>query len=83
MSATATDIAAIIERTKPREPNKCHTVDDRGWAICGAFGPKIGEDGGRDTSGLHSRRECRARGHKHCVACDELGRQLGDDFMVG
>lgn len=83
MSATATDLAAIIQRGKPREPRKCHTIDHRGWAICGAFGPTLREDGGIDRSGLHSHRECRARGHAHCVACDELKRQLGDDFMVG
>ena len=80
---TATDIAAIIERTKPREPKKCHTVDKRGWALCGAFGPRFDENGERDRSDLHHRSECRARGHKHCVACDELQGQLGDDFMVG
>lgn len=82
MSATAIDIATIIERSKPREPQQCHTIDHRGYAICGAFRRRADEEGSR-TSGLHSRSECKARGHRHCVACDELQRQLGDDFMVG
>ncbi len=82
MSATATDIATILERTKPRSPGKCHTIDHRGYALCGAFGPKIDANGARDTSSLHSRHECRQRGHRHCVACDELQRQLGNDGMM-
>ena len=80
--STVTEIAAIIERTKPRGPKKCHTLDDRGYALCGAFGPTVGADGSRDTTGDHSRSECRARGHKHCVTCDELERQLGNDHRM-
>lgn len=78
----AGDIAAIIEKTRPRPPQTCHTVDARGWALCGAFGPQFDEDGERDTSRLHSKKLCRARGHRHCVLCTELDRQLGDDAMV-
>ena len=82
MSATATAIAAIIERSKPREPRKCHLVDHRGWALCGALGPRYDENGKRDCLTCTGRSECRARGHRRCVACDELDRQLGDDFLA-
>lgn len=71
------DIDAILEKTKPRPPGKCHTIDHRGYAVCGAFRCAMDERGG-----LHSRRECRQQRHRHCVICDELGRQLGDDGMV-
>ena len=70
------DIAAIIGKGEPQPPQKCHTIDRRGWALCGAFGP-----GGRE-GGIHSRTQCRAQGHRHCVLCDELNRQLGDDGIV-
>jgi hypothetical protein len=75
-TAPVEDIATIIERSKPHPPQTCHTVDHRGWALCGAFGP----GGGRGDS--HSPRECRARGHHLCVVCEELHRQLGDDRIV-
>ena len=81
MSTTTTpleEIASIIEKTKPRPPGKCHTLDSRGWALCGAFGP----DSGRDPGTRHSIRECRARGHKRCVVCTELARQLSGERMV-
>jgi hypothetical protein len=76
MSA-ATEIATIIEKAKPRNPGKCHSIDHRGWAYCGAFGPG---GGGGNT---HSHKECVARGHKHCLKCTELERQLGcDDYRM-
>jgi hypothetical protein len=82
--STATEIKTIVERTKPRDPGKCHTVDTRGYALCGASGPRLNADGSRDTSHLHAKSECRARGHKHCTVCIELERQLGggDHRMV-
>jgi hypothetical protein len=70
-------IETIIEKTRDRPPRKCHTVDHRGWAYCGAFGP------GDDPRGeLHSDAECRAKGHRRCVVCEELSRQLGGKRMV-
>jgi hypothetical protein len=81
MSATATDIEAILQKSEQEPPRECHTIDDRGWAICGAFGPSFDEDGNR-ISNLHTRKQCIARGHRHCVPCLELGRQLGDDNVM-
>jgi len=81
MSATATDIATILERTGGRPPGKCHTIDHRGYALCGAFRRSADENGDR-RSGLHSRTQCRANGHRHCVECDEIRRQLGDDNLM-
>jgi hypothetical protein len=80
---TAIEIATIIERAKPRSPDKCHTFDDRGWSLCGEQRLRVDEDGRQDRSGMHHRRDCVARGHGHCVPCDEIKRQLTDDFMVG
>ena len=76
------DIATILEKAKPRSPQTCHTIDDRGYALCGAFRCSAGEDGQWDRSDLHSKSECRRRGHRSCVACEELSRQLADDRMV-
>lgn len=81
MSTTTTpplmDPATILEESKPRSPKKCHTIDHRGWALCGAYRRQPDENGDR-LMGLHHRDECRRRGHQHCVTCDELKRQLGD-----
>lgn len=68
------EIAAIIGQTERRPPKMCHTIDDQGWALCGAF--KC------DRSGLHRRSDCRREGHRRCVVCDELNRQLGDDAIA-
>ena len=75
ITAPQEDIATILLENGPQPPRKCHTVDGRGWALCGAFGPSPD----RKT---HSRKECRGRGHRHCVLCDELGRQLSGDRIV-
>jgi hypothetical protein len=76
MSATATDITTILENAKPGPPRKCHNLDRRGGAVCGAFGPCPG------SPNTHSEQECKARGHKKCLVCREIDRQLGDDGMV-
>jgi hypothetical protein len=74
--STATDIETIIEGTKPANPCKCHSLDDRGYAYCGA--ELAGGNGAP-----HSHEECVARGHKHCVVCTELIRQLGgNDYRM-
>jgi len=84
MSATATplpDISTIIERTNNEPPDKCHTW--RGHqqrSMCGESWTKAGP---ADAPGeFHSERECRERGHRHCVVCEELSRQLGRDDIV-
>jgi hypothetical protein len=84
MSSTATDIQTIIEKAKPREPKMCHSIDPRGYAYCGAFGPHRDENGNTIRHPeAHSNSECKARGHKHCVVCTELVRQLGgDDYRM-
>jgi hypothetical protein len=72
------DPTAVLEKLRDRPPGECHSIDHRGYAYCGAFGPDRGENGNTIKSpGLHSRFECKARGHKHCVICTELVRQLG------
>ena len=76
------DVHTILDKTNTGPPQKCHTVDARGWAICGAFGPRHGNGAQRDAAGLHTRAQCAARGHRHCVECDELQRQLGDDGLM-
>ena len=75
-TAPVEEIATIIEKGKPQPPRKCHTLDRRGGALCGAFGP------GEGVGDIHLRRECRTRGHRHCVVCKELHRQLGDDGIA-
>jgi len=76
MSAvTVTDIEAIIGDNDTSNRGPCHSIDERGWAYCGAFKSAKG-------GGSHSNRECKARGHKLCVVCEELWPQLGDDFRV-
>ena len=75
MSATVTDIQELLQPTEPTEGETCHSIDTHtDWAYCGAFK----SDGRR----LHSNKDCKARGHKHCQVCYELVRQLGDDWMV-
>jgi hypothetical protein len=71
--SSATEIATVIEKSKPLERGPCHTIDHRGWALCGAFGPNSGAGRG------HSHWDCVAGKHKRCVTCKELERQLGDD----
>jgi hypothetical protein len=83
MSATVTNIQTILEKSKPRGPDKCHYLDHRGFAICGAFGPDRDDDGKRIKGpGAHSRKTCRELGHKVCTACKELDRQLDGEGMV-
>lgn len=81
--STVTEIQSIIEASKPRDPDKgpCHTYPEHGeWALCGAGGGK--SVGGPSGTGWHTNKQCRKRGHKKCVTCEELGRQLGEDFAV-
>ena len=80
MTTATPDIKTILEPVEPRSPGKCHTIDHRGYAICGGFRSRLDENG--NPTGLHSRRECRAKRHRHCVACDEIDRQMGDDGMM-
>jgi hypothetical protein len=73
---TAAEISAVVERTNRQPPQKCHTIGPDSWALCGAY--RL-----RDRGGLHSTKECRAQGHKHCVVCTEMDRQLkGHDGVV-
>jgi hypothetical protein len=74
---TATDIETILNGTTPREPGECHSIDKRGYAYCGARTKNEGKPGGS-----HSHKECVRRGHKHCLICDQIWPQLGDDFRV-
>ena len=76
------DVRTILDNTSARPPQKCHTVDARGWALCRAFGPRLDANGVQDRSGVHPRSECRRRGHRHCVECLELERQFGDDGLM-
>ena len=69
------DIATIIETTKPGPPQTCHLIGRDDWALCGLFKSPARE-------GMHSQAACRAAGHKICVVCTELARQLGGERMV-
>lgn len=68
------EIAAIIDRSKQEPPKVCHTIEN-GWALCGAFKSK-------SNGGTHSMGACKAAGHRICVVCAELDRQLGDDSRI-
>jgi hypothetical protein len=77
--STVTEITSIIQETGPRDPDdKCHTYPGKGkWALCG-----VGGDGKGGSVGWHTSKQCRERGHRKCVVCKELDRQLGDDNVM-
>jgi hypothetical protein len=76
--STVTDIEAIIEGSTGERPpeRECHTFRADDWSLCGRVqSPNLDGD-------WHTTRECKERGHRSCVTCDELSRQLGYDFRV-
>jgi len=80
MSGARDDVNAILDGSDVPPPGRCHTIDRRGYTLCGAFRSRQARS---DVSGPHTLKECRANGHKTCVACNELNRQLGRDWRIG
>jgi hypothetical protein len=76
------DITTILERETDDPRDKCHKWRGKSkWSLCGGESADKGPDDA-PPGRFHTTRECRERGHKHCVACTELGRQLGQDDVV-
>jgi hypothetical protein len=81
--STATEIESILSPTGSRDPdNECHTWRGSScWSLCGTSKNSRGPADAAEGE-YHTKAECRELGHKHCVVCEELGRQLGPDDTV-